>query len=334
MSNTTKRIIEPIDASFKEVASHLINFQIDKPSNKKIDISDFKNKIICGDCIKVLKTIPSLSISGCITDPPYNYEIIGQNWDENEVERRMNRIKESSTLVKNIPYGSGLSGGVRNERWYKRNRENTISYDKWVEEWGKELFRVLKPGAFVFVFNSSRTVAHIQVALENVGFYARDILVWKRNSGIPKGLNFSKKLEEMGDSNSSVWTGWHSCLRNEWEGIALLQKPLKNNYIETVFNFGVGLLKTQEKDGFLSNIIQNVEREKIDDFNNHPTVKPLKLIEKLVSISIPKSNSNIVIDPFNGSGTTTLAAKNLGVSYIGIDKSNDYCDIARKRLSQ
>lgn len=333
MSNTTKRIIEPINASFKEVANHLINFKVDKENNK-IDINDLKNKIICGDCIKILKTIPSLSISCCITDPPYNYEIIGQNWDKNEVERRMNRIKESSTLVKNIPYGSGLSGGVRNERWYKRNRENTVSYDKWVEKWGKELFRVLKPGAFVFVFNSSRTVAHIQVALENVGFYARDILVWKRNSGIPKGLNFSKKLEKMGDTNSLAWKGWHSCLRNEWEGIALLQKPLQNNYIETVFNFGVGLLKVQEEDGFLSNIIQNVEREKIDDFNNHPTVKPLKLIQKLISISIPLVNSNIVIDPFNGSGTTTLAAKNLGISYIGIDKSNDYCEIARKRLDQ
>lgn len=333
MSNKTKRIIEPIDASFKEVADCLINFQVNK-ENKKIDINDFKNKIICGDCIKILKTIPSLSISGCITDPPYNYEIIGQDWDENEAKRRISRIKASSTLVKNIPYGSGLSGGTRNERWYKRNRENTISYDKWVEEWGKELLRILKPGAFVFVFNSSRTVAHIQVALENVGFYARDILVWKRNSGIPKGLNFSKKLEKMGDSNSLAWSGWHSCLRNEWEGIALLQKPLQNNYTETVFNFGVGLLKAQEKDGFLSNIIQNVEREKIDGFNNHPTVKPLKLIEKLLSISIPQVDSNIVIDPFNGSGTTSLAAKNLGISYIGIDKSNDYCEIARKRLAQ
>ena len=293
----------------------------------------FINQILCGDCIEILKQIPDDSISGCITDPPYNYEIIGQNWDEQETCRRIERIQNSSTLVKNIPYGSGLSGGTRNARWYQRNRENTINYDKWVKEWGKEVFRILKPGAFIFVFNSSRTVAHIQVALENVGFYARDILVWKRNSGIPKGLNFAKKLQKLGNPDYNKWEGWHSCLRNEWEGIALLQKPLQNNYLETVNNYGVGLLKAQEQDSFLSNIIQNIKKEKLDNYNNHPTVKPLELIEKLLQISIPNNKNNIIIDPFNGSGTTTLAAKKYGISFIGIDKSEHYNNIARKRLN-
>lgn len=229
---------------------------------KKQDIHNFIDTIICGDCIEILQNIPDNSISGCITDPPYNYEIIGQKWDKDESERRIERVKNSSTLVKNIPYGSGLSGGVRNKRWYDRNRANTLAYDKWVEKWGRELYRILKPGAFIFVFNSSRTVAHIQVSLENVGFYARDILVWKRNAGIPKGLNFAKKLEKLGNKNYTDWQGWHSCLRNEWEGIALLQKPLQNNYVETIENFGVGLLKAQETDKFLSNIFQDVKKGK------------------------------------------------------------------------
>lgn len=299
------------------------------------DISFFTNKIICGDCVDILKNIPSDSISGCITDPPYNYEIIGQKWDKTESERRIEKIKSNtSTLVKNIPYGSGLSGGVRNKRWYERNRENTLAYDKWVEEWGSELFRILKPGAFIFIFNSSRTIAHIQVSLENVGFYARDILVWKRNSGIPKGLNFAKKLQKLGYTNYKEWDGWHSCLRNEWEGIALLQKPLQNNYFETIQNFGVGLLKTKESDTFLSNIIQDIKKDKKDDFNNHPTVKPLELIEKLIAISIPQHKENIIIDPFNGSGTTTLAAKKYGIGFIGIDKEQDYVDIALTRLNK
>lgn len=315
MVKNPDRLIKPIPMSFEKITK-----------DKYID------RILCGDCIKILKKIPDNSISGCITDPPYNYEIIGQKWDKAESERRIARIQSSSTLVKNIPYGSGLSGGVRNERWYKKNRENTVAYDKWVEKWSSELFRILKHGSFIFVFNSSRTVAHIQIALENVGFYARDIIVWKRNSGIPKGLNFVKKLEKLGVENSNDWQGWHSCLRNEWEGIAVLQKPLRNNYFETVQNFGVGLLKTEENGKFLSNIFQDIKKEKLDNFNNHPTVKPLELIEKLIKISIPSNSDNILIDPFNGSGTTTLAAKKCGIHYIGIDKSQEYCDIAKKRL--
>ena len=106
-----------------------------------------------------MKEIDDNSIAGCITDPPYNYEFIGRNWDDEEIERRIKRSqeKESSTLVKNIPYGSGLAGGVRNERWYKKNRDNILEYRDWIKVWGAELFRVLKPGSYVLVFNSTRT---------------------------------------------------------------------------------------------------------------------------------------------------------------------------------
>ena len=82
---------------------------------------ELKNKIYLGDCVDIMKDIPSESISGCITDPPYNYEFVGRNWDKNEIERRKSRVKDSSsTLVKNLPYGSGLAGGVRNAAWYKK----------------------------------------------------------------------------------------------------------------------------------------------------------------------------------------------------------------------
>ena len=167
------------------------------------------NSIHPGDCREILKEIPSQTIAACLTDPPYNYEFIGRKWDHGEVKRRLDRIKESKTLVKNIPYGSGLAGGVRNERWYKRNRENILEYRQWCTQWMAELFRVCKAGAPVAVFSSSRTAAHIQVALEDAGFYAKDCLVFRRHSGIPKGLNLSRKLLKLGDAAAVEWRGWH-----------------------------------------------------------------------------------------------------------------------------
>lgn len=291
------------------------------------------NTIICGNCFEVMQQIENDTIACCITDPPYNYEFIGRTWDEKEINRRLNKVKESnSTLVKNIPYGSGLAGGVRNARWYDKNRKNILEYQNWVEAWGKELFRILKPGALVLVFNSTRTSAHIQVALENAGFYARDTIVWRRNSGIPKGINVTKKLEKMGDDHAKDWDGWHSCLRSEWEAIVIVQKPLINNYIETLTTYHVGLFQAKNENGFQSNIIENIKRETLDDFNTHPTVKPLELMEKLVKLTIPKGYGNIVLDPFAGSGTTLLAAKKLGIDYLGIEINQEYVDIAQKRL--
>lgn len=292
---------------------------------------ELKNQLYLGDCIKIMQQIPDNSIAGCITDPPYNYEFIGKDWNNEEIKRRTERVKDnSSTLVKNIPYGSGLAGGIRNKNWYDKNRKNIIDYSKWCETWGKELYRVTKAGALVLVFNSTRTIAHVQVSLENVGFYARDIIVWRRQSGIPKGLNVSKKLEKMGYKNASAWEGWHSCLRNEWEAICVVQKPLINNYITTLKENNVGLFKAKSDIGFQSNIIENVNRDNLEDYNIHCTVKPLELIEKLVDLTMPISEDNIVIDPFLGSGTTAVACKKKGINYLGIEISKEYIDIAKK----
>lgn len=294
------------------------------------------NKILTGDCIEEMKKIPDNYIAACITDPPYNYEFIGHKWDAEEIKRRVERVQSSSTLVKNIPYGSGLAGGVRNKRWYEKNRNNILDYQRWVEEWGTELYRILKPGALVFTFNSTRTIAHVQVGLENAGFYARDIIVWRRNSGIPKGLNVAKKLEKLGDPAAKEWEGWHSAFRNEWEAISVVQKPLVNNYIETLQKYEVGLFKTKSEDheGFQSNIFEDIKRDKLDEENIHVTVKPLELIKKLIDLSVPKKEGNIVIDPFMGSGTTAVAAESLGIKWLGIEIVPEYVEIINSRLEK
>lgn len=293
------------------------------------------NTILNGDCREELKKLPDNYVSACLTDPPYNYEFIGHKWDDSEIQRRVERVKNSKTLVKNIPYGSGLAGGVRNERWYKKNRDNILEYEQWCFDWAKELFRVCKPGATVLVFNSTRTVAHVQVALEKAGFYARDIVVYRRSSGIPKGINMEKMLEQKGFENPEQLKGWHSCLRSEWEAICVLQKPLQNNYTETLLEFGTGLFYTEMEDGgFQSNILENIKRDKAADYNVHCTVKPLDLMKKLVEIFVPRVKGSIVIDPFAGSGTTLVAAKLFGLDYIGIEVEPSYIEIIEKRLSE
>jgi site-specific DNA-methyltransferase (adenine-specific) len=67
--------------------------------------------------------------------------------------------------------------------------------------------------------------------------------------------------------------------------------------------------------------------------NNHPTVKPIKLMEYLIRLVMPPKDG-ILLDPFAGSGTTILAAKRLGFNAIGIEKQAEYVDIARARIAQ
>ena len=66
--------------------------------------------------------------------------------------------------------------------------------------------------------------------------------------------------------------------------------------------------------------------------SQHPAVFPNMLAYDMIECFCPKDG--IVLDPFNGSGTTTLAAKCLGRKYIGIDVSEEYNNIALKRLHE
>lgn len=289
--------------------------------------------LVVGDSLELLKGFPPEHFSACITDPPYNYEFIGHKWSDAEIDRRIDRVKDSNTLVKNIPYGSGLAGGVRNSRWYQRVNENIADYRKWCFEWSSSLYEKMKPGAFVLVFNSTRTVAHIQVALEQAGFYARDILVYRRHSGIPKGLNAAKKLQSQGDEDWQQWQGWHSALRNEWEAICVVQKPLIGNYVKTIKSSGVGLFRAESEAGFQSNILEGFRFGSLDKTDEHVTVKPVSLMSHLVSLTVPTEANHIVIDPFMGTGTTCLAAEMLDIDYVGIDINPKWVKLAEQRIA-
>ena len=64
--------------------------------------------------------------------------------------------------------------------------------------------------------------------------------------------------------------------------------------------------------------------------NTHPTIKNVKLMEYLIKMVTPKGGT--VLDPFMGSGSTGIAAKQNGYSFIGIEMEEDYIKIAQARI--
>ncbi len=82
-------------------------------------------------------------------------------------------------------------------------------------------------------------------------------------------------------------------------------------------------------DVFYYNGKQMSEREK---YNTHPTLKPLKLMELLVKLITPPNG--IVLDPFQGSGTTQLQCINNNFNYILIELNKEYVEIQEKRIEE
>ena len=138
----------------------------------------------------------------------------------------------------------------------------------------------------------------------------------------------------------------------QFQLIELAKKYGLNNYINLVFrkNFSAQVLKANMR------IVGNCEyavlfyREKLPKFNNngkmifncfdwerdnitpkvHPTQKPIGVIENLIRIFTDKDD--VVIDPVAGSGTTLLAAKNLGRRAYGFEIKKTFCEMANKRV--
>lgn len=69
-----------------------------------------------------------------------------------------------------------------------------------------------------------------------------------------------------------------------------------------------------------------------NDKNFHPTVKPIKLMQYLINLVTPPNGT--VLDPFMGSGSTGVAAKNLGFKFIGIELNEEYFEIAKRRINK
>ncbi len=64
-------------------------------------------------------------------------------------------------------------------------------------------------------------------------------------------------------------------------------------------------------------------------YGKHPTQKPAKLLERLITAA--SKEGDLILDPFNGSGTTGIVAAKMNRKYIGIESDKDYLELTKKR---
>lgn len=297
------------------------------------------NQIILGDSLEVLKQTASNSIDLVLTDPPYFLDKLDNNWSYQQVINKKNQY-----TVKSLPAGMKFS------------RDQGVKFYKWFYDISEQIFRILKPGGFFFSFSSPRLYHRMASAIDDAGFEIRDCFLWIYTQNQAKAMGMDhliKKMkitEEEKQRLSKKLNGWKTPqIKSCFEPIAMAQKPTENTYLNNILENNVGLFNTNIKVGnnmFPSNILlidevdNNLDRyflipkpskQEKEGFNDHMTVKPISICEHIINLAT-FSKDAIVLDPFLGSGTTALAAKNLGRKYIGIEINPEYVEIANKRL--
>ncbi|NKQ36573.1 MAG: site-specific DNA-methyltransferase [Chloroflexi bacterium] len=260
--------------------------------------------IVQGDCEDILKEFPDDSVDLIFTSPPY-------------------ADQRKSTY-----------GGIKPNE-----------YVDWFLPKAEQFKRVLKPtGTFVLnikerVVNGERHTYVIELILQlrEQGWLWTEEYMWHKKNSYPGK--------------------WPNRFRDSWERLLQFNNQKKFNMYQEAVMVPVGdwaktrLAKLSETDkrrdesraksGFGKNISNWVGRDMVYPNNvlhmatecynrNHSATFPVALPSWFIKLfTLP---GDVVLDPFLGSGTTAVAAKQLGRRYIGIDINPEYCEIAKKRV--
>jgi DNA modification methylase len=233
-----------------------------------------------------------------------------------------------------------------------------------VEVWD-EVYRILKPGAFLLSFCSPQLYHRMASAVDDAGFIPRDMIFWMVTTKMAKInrlkpahepiLVAQKPLEGSIQKNFDKWGCGKidvETTRIPWDGLpptGWIKGGMKRRA------FGGKVSKAADDDArqtenanpngrYPSNIIglfdnsehqkyfyaPRVTRKERGEYNNHPTPKPISLMRYLCKIYVP--DNGIVMDPFMGSGSTGIAALQESKIFIGIDNNQEYVDISRRRI--
>jgi len=185
------------------------------------------------------------------------------------------------------------------------------------EEWIRECRRVLKPTGTIWISGTNHSVYQCGYLLQKMGFHILNDIAWYKPNAAP---------------NLACTTFAHS-----HETILWARKDKKTRHI-----FNYELMKNgsfpddrMKASGKQMRSVWSISTPKPEEkiFGKHPTQKPLALLKRIVLAST--NNGSVILDPFNGSGTTGLAAELIGLrKYMGIDINEEYIELTIKRLKQ
>lgn len=201
------------------------------------------------------------------------------------------------------------------------------AYLAYLERWLPRLLATLKPSGSVYVCSDWRSSSCVYRVLATHAV-VRNRITWQREKGRGAAANWKTSCEDI----------WFATMGKTYhfdlEAVKLKRRVLApyrdqgqpKDWHET----GHGRFRLTHPGNFWDDI--TVPYWSMPENTDHPTQKPEKLLAKLILASCPRDG--IVLDPFLGSGTGSVAAKKLGRQYVGIELNEEYCLWAEKRLAE
>ena len=310
------------------------------------------NKILQGDSLEVLKTLPDESVNCCITSPPYwglrDYGVEGQMGQEDTPEqfvetmmilfREVRRVlKDNGTLwldigdTYNAMQGSGYPGtgqvnlNVKNVKQIINRKK-----DRTTDRWGGGQVGVKNLPAK----NLLGIPWHLAFALQKDGWYLRQDIIWSKPNPMPESVT-----DRCTKAHEYIFLLSKSA-RYYFDNESIKEKTLTFDDSDrdrdaTRLNNTPGRTRMA---GLKTNHYEMKNKRSVWEIATKPFSEahfatfPEELIAPMIKAGCPENG--IVLDPFMGAGTTAVVAKKLGRNWLGIDLNPEYIQIARKRIEK
>jgi len=192
------------------------------------------------------------------------------------------------------------------------NEIKVEDYYDFTNAWMQEVYRIIKKSGSMYVFSGWNNLKDILIALDNNGFTTINHIIWKYQFGVVTSKKFV--------------TSHYHCLfvckddkKRKFFPFSRFKKNAKTSN-------GQSLHYKDKEDVWIIN------REYWTGDDKTPTILPAEIIKKMLKYSSEKTD--LVFDPFLGSGQVAIISKMLGRQYLGFEIVKQYYDFANKRLQK
>jgi DNA modification methylase len=268
----------------------------EKPFSQRGDIWCLGNhRVLCGDSTSQqdIKKLMENELADCIvTDPPYNVDY------------------EGTTGMK-----------IQND-----NMEDQTFFN-FLTDFYKRAYEVAKTGCPIYIFHADSEGLNFRKAMRTAGWEMKQCLIWVKNSLVLGRQDYQWKHEP-------CLYGWKSGTAHKWYGArdkdTVIDLQDKTDFKKMSKAELVKMLQEiEQKEAEGSSVIYCDKPSKND---MHPTMKPLRLIGKLLHNSSTKGDC--VLDPFGGSGSTLITCEQMGRKCYTNELDEKYVDVIVKRYIQ
>jgi site-specific DNA-methyltransferase (adenine-specific)/modification methylase len=197
-----------------------------------------------------------------------------------------------------------------NDEWDKF--DSIQAYDEFCRQWLSECHRVLKNTGSIWVIGTYHNIFRVGAIMQNLNFWLLNDIIWIKTNPMPnfKGTRFNNAHETL------IWA----------------TKSKNSNYTFHYHSMKVMNDDLQMRSEWWIPICQGEERIKVNGKKAHSTQKPAELLYRVI-LSTSKV-SDLVLDPFSGSGTTAAVAKRLGRQFLAFEREPFYVEVANQRLNK